>query len=192
MSATAQKTDEQRLRWNAYMRQRWAKRTEEQKERTRQLQKRRYAKRYPKKAARLRERRKEDPEFFRKRRRASYLKRREKELQAHKVWVEKNRQRMNELNARRRALRVAATINLAGIQAFVASVKSKRTVRCYYCAKRIPSTSIHWDHIIPLSKGGQHAVENLCASCESCNLSKSAKPLAEWARTGVTQQLLNL
>jgi 5-methylcytosine-specific restriction endonuclease McrA len=38
----------------------------------------------------------------------------------------------------------------------------------------------HVDHIIPVSRGGQHAVGNLQMLCASCNLSKNNKTMIEW------------
>lgn len=37
------------------------------------------------------------------------------------------------------------------------------------------SEKFHVDHIIPLSKGGPHELENLAIACPTCNLRKSAK-----------------
>ena len=192
MSASAEEIEARRLRLNAKHREWWANRTDAQKARKRELSKKLYPKRYPKKQARRKAQRAINPEHFREQRRRYYLKAKDKEAEAHRAWVARNRHRMNELNARRRALRVAASINLAGIQAFVASVKGKKTVRCYYCDSRIATSAVHFDHIIPLSKGGQHSVDNLCVSCEACNTSKGAKPLSEWARVAIPQQLLCL
>ncbi|WP_203620386.1 HNH endonuclease [Streptomyces sp. SID8499] len=36
------------------------------------------------------------------------------------------------------------------------------------------------DHVIPLSRGGQHAEGNLVPACKSCNSSKGDKLLIEW------------
>ena len=36
------------------------------------------------------------------------------------------------------------------------------------------------DHIVPLSDGGSHSLDNLCVACTSCNCSKGAKDLDEW------------
>lgn len=48
---------------------------------------------------------------------------------------------------------------------------------CAYCRTRKHK---HWDHVVPLIKGGRHAIGNLLPSCASCNLAKGAKLLAEW------------
>jgi len=93
---------------------------------------------------------------------------------------------------KRNALKKAATINMRGIVAFVKGVKSKPFATCYYCQKRVSTKSIHIDHIVALAKGGLHAVENLCVACETCNRSKGAKSLIEWAAYRGEQQLLDL
>lgn len=105
-------------------------------------------------------------------------------------WSKENPEKTSLYQARRRMLERNATVNLAGIKAFIKSVKSKRTVTCYYCDSRILSKGCHFDHIVPLSKGGPHSVENLCVSCSTCNHRKSNKSISAWDRMG--QQVLSL
>lgn len=90
----------------------------------------------------------------------------------------------------RYALRKKATVNLKGIRAFVDLVKSRKFVTCYYCEKPTPSFGCHFDHIVALSKGGQHSADNLCVSCPKCNLSKNDKSISDWKRSG--QLILSL
>lgn len=47
--------------------------------------------------------------------------------------------------------------------------------KCVYCG-RSPGDSIllQVDHVLPVSKGGDNAIENLVTSCNECNLGKSA------------------
>lgn len=92
--------------------------------------------------------------------------------------------------SKRRALKRKAAINLAGITQWMKVVKEKPVANCYYCQKDFPTANVHFDHIIPLSKGGAHSVANLCVACSACNLSKSNKPLRVWIEIG--QQLLEL
>jgi 5-methylcytosine-specific restriction endonuclease McrA len=49
--------------------------------------------------------------------------------------------------------------------------------RCAYCDGR----ASHLDHVVPLSRGGTDTEANIVPACASCNLSKGAKTLAEWA-----------
>lgn len=47
---------------------------------------------------------------------------------------------------------------------------------CIYCG----APSKHIDHIIPLSRGGDHSLGNLVGACQACNLSKKDKTIMEW------------
>lgn len=44
--------------------------------------------------------------------------------------------------------------------------------RCHYCGKKRVLTL---DHVIPLSKGGLHVIENIVPACRSCNSKKKDK-----------------
>lgn len=50
--------------------------------------------------------------------------------------------------------------------------------RCAYCGGN--TGGIHMDHVIPMSRGGRHAIGNVLPACQTCNLSKGPKLLAEW------------
>lgn len=50
--------------------------------------------------------------------------------------------------------------------------------RCAYCEKK--SRKWHYDHIVPLSRGGSHALDNLALACPQCNLSKNDRTPDEW------------
>ncbi|HEO64786.1 MAG TPA: HNH endonuclease [Spirochaetes bacterium] len=43
---------------------------------------------------------------------------------------------------------------------------------CAYCGKRLPKDQLTLDHVIPLSKGGKKAWNNIVAACNSCNNKK--------------------
>lgn len=50
--------------------------------------------------------------------------------------------------------------------------------RCGYCGERKPLTQ---DHIIPVSKGGDHTASNIIPACRSCNSRKHARlPLVSY------------
>ncbi len=108
----------------------------------------------------------------------------------HADWRRKNKGKSSAYAHKYRALREAASINLKSIVDWMHRVKSKPTARCYHCDEIVKTSEIHFDHIVALSKGGIHAVENLCVSCASCNLSKGAKPIRAWIKIG--QQNLEL
>lgn len=48
---------------------------------------------------------------------------------------------------------------------------------CAYCGA---SGEMTMDHVVPISRGGRHAIGNLVPACLSCNLTKNAMFLAEW------------
>jgi len=51
--------------------------------------------------------------------------------------------------------------------------------RCAYCGN-LPKHKIEMDHVIPISKGGRHAIGNVLPCCEKCNNAKSSRLLAAW------------
>ena len=55
-------------------------------------------------------------------------------------------------------------------------LKERRDTACTYCG----NPGVHIDHIVPLSKGGEHTWTNITISCKSCNVSKSDMQLDEW------------
>lgn len=59
------------------------------------------------------------------------------------------------------------------------SVFARDGNQCQYCAG--PAESI--DHVIPRSKGGEHAWENVVAACRPCNVRKRDRLLHETSMT---------
>ena len=57
------------------------------------------------------------------------------------------------------------------------ALKMSQNFECAYCSKLLDFSipfSVHLDHVIPLSKGGKHTLNNVVCSCASCNLKKSS------------------
>lgn len=48
---------------------------------------------------------------------------------------------------------------------------------CFYCGKYERLTM---DHVVPLCRGGRHAIANIVGACGSCNKSKNGSLLIEW------------
>lgn len=44
---------------------------------------------------------------------------------------------------------------------------------CQYCSAKSPDVPLEIDHIIPISKNGTNAIENLITACFDCNRGKS-------------------
>lgn len=52
---------------------------------------------------------------------------------------------------------------------------------CFYCGRIIRSKWDHsYDHVVPLSKGGEDSWGNLVDCCKPCNQSKANLSLKEW------------
>jgi 5-methylcytosine-specific restriction endonuclease McrA len=60
--------------------------------------------------------------------------------------------------------------------------------RCYYCGAK-PDETLHMEHVIPLSRGGRHAIGNVVPACRTCNLQKHDKLVSEWRRDVMRQWL---
>jgi hypothetical protein len=50
---------------------------------------------------------------------------------------------------------------------------------CYYCGEPL-GRSFHRDHKEPVSRGGSNGPDNMCCTCQFCNLSKGDKTEAEF------------
>jgi len=118
-----------------------------------------YRKNVDERRAKQREYQKRDPELRRAR---------------HRAWLELVPTRNAERVAKRRA---AALAQSAGPVDFAEILKRDGDI-CYLCGERPKKR--HFDHVIPLSKGGAHSMENIKVACSTCNLKKGARilPLA--------------
>jgi 5-methylcytosine-specific restriction endonuclease McrA len=47
--------------------------------------------------------------------------------------------------------------------------------RCQYCGKRMPTTELSLDHIVPRSQGGRSSWENIVCCCVKCNVRKGGR-----------------
>lgn len=52
--------------------------------------------------------------------------------------------------------------------------------RCVYCGTLLGLENATLDHVVPLSRGGDHAPGNLVAACQSCNQLKGSDLPAEF------------
>lgn len=122
--------------------------------------------------------------------RAHYQKNKAKIIQTNRKYQSRNKARLWHASQKRRALIAKATINLKSIEMFYKEVRARETAYCYYCGIGMHPSQVHFDHIIPLAKGGMHCVENLCVACTPCNLSKHDTLLSRW--TKLPQMFLNI
>jgi len=59
-----------------------------------------------------------------------------------------------------------------------ALVRNRDHATCRYCGRYAPGGEV--DHVIPLSRGGTDALDNLAWACAACNGSKGSKTVDEW------------
>lgn len=75
-----------------------------------------------------------------------------------------------------------AKINGSGVTVNdVLSILESQDYKCVYCKTDI-SKYHELDHIMPLSLGGEHSIENVQCTCKRCNVRKSGKHPDVWAK----------
>jgi len=47
--------------------------------------------------------------------------------------------------------------------------------KCQYCGKRMPTTELSLDHVVPKSQGGKSSWENIVCCCVKCNVKKGGR-----------------
>jgi 5-methylcytosine-specific restriction endonuclease McrA len=73
-------------------------------------------------------------------------------------------------NKHRRAKKTGATLNDLTLAQWQ-EIKAHYGQRCVYCGRKMQRLTL--DHIIPLSKGGNHTATNIVPACLSCNSRKN-------------------
>ena len=128
----------------------------------------------------VREWQKAHPEALKRYAREDYLRHTEKRVEKGKRWRAENpeAQRRNWIRSRdlRRARQRSAD-SRAVTNDERAGVLLANDGLCLYCNA---SPAVEVDHIVPLARGGRHAIGNLAPSCGPCNRSKAALLLMEW------------
>lgn len=117
-------------------------------------------------------------------RRATYARYRQQRVASAVAWARANPELRRAIAAQYKAAR-RTWEQLNPDSVGVASKEWRKLIRryrhrCAYCGGN--GGGIHMDHVIPLSRGGRHAIGNVLPACQGCNLSKGAKLVAEWKR----------
>ena len=55
--------------------------------------------------------------------------------------------------------------------------------RCFYCLSLLRAGSWELDHVVPLSRGGDHSPSNAVASCHECNCAKGETSAPDFLRS---------
>lgn len=136
--------------------------------------------RFDSEKARARYQEKRHDPGFKQKRREVYSNWREKHpkraAESHQRWIDANPERANLIrrnaSGRRRARKKAQAVGVVDYTAILERVG----MFCHICKTDIPSMKdLHFDHVIPLAKGGPHSEENILPAHSTCNLRKGAK-----------------
>jgi len=102
---------------------------------------------------------------------------REMSMVSYRKNYEKNREKIYANAKARRALKRNAKgkISAAEWREKIAEFNSC----CAYCLKHMDK-DITMDHMIPLSKGGEHTIENVVPACRNCNSQKQKRSILSW------------
>lgn len=103
--------------------------------------------------------------------RARYEANPEREAARKRDWRKANRGLVSVYQARRRALKAGAPRVEKIDRAYV---YERDGGRCHICRKKAPQRGFHLDHLIPLSKGGEHTHDNVAVAHASCNARRGA------------------
>jgi 5-methylcytosine-specific restriction endonuclease McrA len=109
-----------------------------------------------------------------------YAKFRSDRIRRAKEWKEANPEKVRATASKSYAKRMLALSD--GEQVSAEQINDLFALyegRCAYCRVNKATTI---DHVKPLARGGKHTIGNLLPACVSCNCSKGALPLDEWAR----------
>ncbi len=96
----------------------------------------------------------------------------EKQRARHRAWMKANPEKNRGYVNRRRALELAATVG----EVDYGQVIERDGMWCYLCRKDIAALGdLHIDHVVPLSRGGEHSMANLKPTHGRCNQRKKDK-----------------
>lgn len=101
---------------------------------------------------------------------------REKRIARAKVWNQNNKLKYQN-NVRASHLKRKAVLNS---QTFIISERELKALYASACAFCSSKDDITMDHIIPVSRGGNHSIGNIQPLCRKCNSRKKARLVSEY------------
>lgn len=128
-----------------------------------------------------RERYRDNKDKYRRQNRENYEKHRDKRIAYALEYQRKNPHVVAATRTRR-----ASSKSFVVTGRDLLSLIQRQKNRCAYCGcvmsppGRDMPTSLQWDHVVPLKRGGAHSIGNIVAACRTCNIRKSSMLLMEW------------
>lgn len=107
---------------------------------------------------------------------------RERYSEHHRGWYARNLQTAREqgrLNAAARRARLRGNGVFAVNDRDLRRALARSRNSCTYCDESLVGV-LHWDHVLPVVRGGAHSVGNLVPACQRCNRGKSRSTIMEW------------
>ena len=104
--------------------------------------------------------------------RTRYEANRERLLPRFAAYRTANRDKRQEAWLRRRAWKRGAPVIE---RIYRAKVWARDGGRCHVCGRKADPSNWHLEHIVPLSRGGEHSYRNVAVSHPACNLRKGAQ-----------------
>lgn len=87
-----------------------------------------------------------------------------------RVWARANRGKRVAASQRWRARVKGATIGPIDFD----RIAARDRMKCHLCGRRVKRSELHFDHVIPLSRGGEHSERNIAVAHARCNVRKGA------------------
>lgn len=101
------------------------------------------------------------------------------------LWRRNNPQRFRSrrtaMNAKLRALKRGVTAERIDRLA----VYDRESGRCHICHRPVSRVRFHLEHLVPLSKGGEHTYSNVAIAHPHCNQAKAARLMEVQFRLGI-------
>lgn len=128
-------------------------------------------------------------EHYRRSHQRYYLSNRERLLSSTREWYRRNPEAAKHIKRAYKARRNGwENADFRITERALHRIWANYNGACAYCPT-VLGEDFHWDHRVPLSRGGSHGEGNLVPACATCNLSKGAKTVTEWrqwqARAGL-------
>lgn len=108
-----------------------------------------------------------------------YNRHQQSRVEYSRIWRAEHRQQRQVQAARRGALLVGNPGFCPFTDAEWLALQRRFGHRCAYCGRR-PTRLLTKDHVVPLAKGGRHALANILPACIACNRHKHDLLLAQW------------
>ncbi len=108
--------------------------------------------------------------------RAYWRNNREKRLTYSREWSKNNPIKIREYSQKYRAIKTKAAVEDVSYD----FILKRDGYVCHICGGKVKPDDVHFDHIIPLTRGGEHSHNNIAVAHSLCNISKSNSTLEEY------------